>query len=49
MGWIEGRAETVAQSVFERDASDRNRLNGRQLVRVIGNLMVLAGRLEFEV
>lgn len=49
VGWIEGRAETVAQSVFERDASDRNRLNGRQLVRVIGNLMVLAGRLEFEV
>jgi len=48
-GWIEGAAETVAQSRFERDASDRNRMNASQQVRVIGNLIVLAAALEFQV
>lgn len=51
IGWIEGASGpggTSAQSVFQRDASDRNRVNARQPIVVIGNLMVLAGALEFE-
>lgn len=49
-GWIEGASGsggTTAMAVFERDGDDRNRVNSRQPVRIIGNLMVLAGRLEF--
>mgnify|MGYP001766049625 CR=1 FL=1 len=46
-GWIEDIEYTKANSFFERDANDRNRLNGRQAFRIIGNLMVLAGSLEF--
>lgn len=49
LGWIEGAKDTVRQSVFERDVNDRNRLNARQQVRIIGNLMVLAASLEFQV
>jgi phage tail sheath gpL-like len=49
LGWIEGAAETVRDSRFERDRSDRNRLNSRQKLRIIGQLMVIAGRLEFQV
>ncbi|HWJ72408.1 MAG TPA: phage tail sheath subtilisin-like domain-containing protein [Kaistia sp.] len=48
-GWIEGASDTVAQSTFERDDSDRNRLNASQQIRIIGNLMVLAAALEFQV
>lgn len=47
LGWIEGADATSALAAFPRDPSDRNRVNARQQVRVIGNLMVLAGRLEF--
>lgn len=49
-GWIErasGSGGTTAMAVFVRDDTDRNRVNARQPVRIIGNLMVLAGRLEF--
>lgn len=46
--WIEGAAATSAQAVFVRNASDRNRLDARQIVNRIGNFMVFAGRLEFE-
>ncbi|WP_332117244.1 phage tail sheath subtilisin-like domain-containing protein [Azorhizobium caulinodans] len=47
-GWIEGSTQTTSQSVFERDAEgDRNRMNARQPIRIIGNLIVLAGALEF--
>jgi phage tail sheath gpL-like len=46
-GWIQDLAYTKANSLFEIDASDKNRLNGRQPVVIIGNLIVLAGRLEF--
>lgn len=46
-GWIEGAAATSQQSVFVRPDSDRDRVNARQLVNRIGNLMVLAARLEF--
>ncbi|SIP96186.1 phage tail sheath subtilisin-like domain-containing protein [Bosea sp. TND4EK4] len=45
--WIEDVAETVAQSSFERDVSDKNRMNSRQIIRMIGNQMVLAAALEF--
>lgn len=48
LAWIEGAKATSAQAVFVRDRSDRNRMNARQLVNVIGNFMVFAGRLEFE-
>ncbi len=46
-GWIEDLEYSKANSFFERDANDKNRLNGRQSFRIIGNLMVLAGSLEF--
>ncbi|MCX5497326.1 phage tail sheath subtilisin-like domain-containing protein [Kaistia dalseonensis] len=48
-GWIEGASDTVAQSTFARDDSDRNRLNASQQIIIIGNLMVLAAALEFQV
>jgi phage tail sheath gpL-like len=48
LGWIEGAKETVARSVFVIDANDRNRLNARQPLRIIGNMMVLAAGLQFE-
>lgn len=47
-GWIEDAARTAGESVFVRDEDDRNRMNARQIVRVIGNLMVLAASLQFE-
>lgn len=47
-GWIEDAARTAGESTFARDATDRNRLNARQVVRIIGNLMVFAAALEFE-
>lgn len=46
-GWIQDIEYTKANSSFEIDANDRNRLNGQQPVMIIGNLIVLAGRLEF--
>lgn len=47
--WIEDVQRTVKESVFQRDSTDRNRLNSRLQIRPIGNLMVLAGSLEFQV
>lgn len=47
--WIENVDQTVRQSVFQRDGADRNRLNARQQIQIVGNLMVLAGSLEFQV
>jgi phage tail sheath gpL-like len=49
LGWIEDARRTVAESVFVRDGSDRNRVNANQKVRVVGNLMVFAANLQFEV
>ena len=46
-GWIEGTAATVSTSQFVRAANDRNRVNARQDIRIIGNLMTLAGALDF--
>jgi phage tail sheath gpL-like len=48
-GWIEESAASAQASVFVRDPNDRNRMNARQEVQRIGNLMVLAGALEFQV
>ncbi|RFC63605.1 phage tail protein [Fulvimarina endophytica] len=45
--WIERVDETIRQSVFERDEADKDRMNARQPVQIVGNLMVLAGSLEF--
>ncbi len=47
--WIEDVQRTVKESVFQRSTDDRNRLESRQQVMVVGNLMVFAGRIEFQV
>jgi len=47
--WIEDSRRTVKESSFKRATDDKNRLESRQKVRIVGNLMVLAGSLEFEV
>ena len=46
-GWIEGSAASAAQSVFVRDTTNRNRVDARQALTVIGNLMILAGQIDF--
>lgn len=48
-GWIEKHKETISRSEFVRDDTYRYRLNARQRICIIGNMMVLAGSLEFEV
>lgn len=47
--WIEDVQRTVKESVFERSSDDRNRLESRQQLQIVGNLMVFAGRIEFQV
>lgn len=47
LGWIEHSTALAKQAVFVRDQTDPNRVNARQQVQIIGNLMVLAGSLEF--
>ncbi|MNL73902.1 hypothetical protein D3C87_1994380 [compost metagenome] len=47
--WIENVQRTLKESVFQRSTDDRNRLESRQQVVIVGNLMVFAGRLEFQV
>ncbi len=47
--WIEDVSRTVEESNFYRSASDRNRLESSQQVQIIGNLMVFAVALEFQV
>jgi phage tail sheath gpL-like len=46
-GWIENVEATLRASTFAIDGADRNRVNALMKVQVIGNLMVLAGALEF--
>ena len=48
-GWIDDVATTGPQAVFERDATDRNRVNTSLLIRPMGNLMVLANILKMEI
>lgn len=47
--WIEDVERTIKESVFQRSPDDKNRLESRQQIRIVGNLMVLAGSLEFQV
>ncbi|MBR0643988.1 phage tail sheath subtilisin-like domain-containing protein [Plastoroseomonas hellenica] len=46
--WIEDVTRTVGLSRFVRDGTDKNRANAKQIVDIIGNLMVFAASLEFE-
>lgn len=45
--WIQDIAYTRENSLFSIDVDDRDRLNGRQPVMIAGNMIVLAGLLEF--
>lgn len=47
--WIESVEDTIKQSAFQRASSNKNRLESRQQINIVGNLMVLAGSLEFQV
>ncbi len=47
--WIEDVSRTVRESVFQRSTDDRNRMESRQQLMIVGNLMTLAGSLEFQV
>lgn len=47
--WIENVDRTVKESRFQRNDADKNRLDSRLQIRIVGNLMVLAGSLEFQV
>lgn len=47
--WIEDVRRTVRESAIRRSPDDRNRLEGRLQVQVVGNLMVFAQALEFQV
>lgn len=47
--WIEGAKETLLKSSFWRSSQDKNRMEGKQIIRIIGNLIVFAGSLQFEV
>lgn len=46
-GWIQNSAVTAKNSSFSIDPNDGNRVNARQQIQVMGNLIVLAGSLEF--
>ncbi|KAA6204504.1 MAG: phage tail protein [Candidatus Tokpelaia sp.] len=45
--WIIDVDQTIRDSIFERLPSDKNRMQSRQHINIIGNLMVFAGSLEF--
>lgn len=47
--WIQNVETTIKQSQFQIASADKNRLESRQQVDIVGNLMVLAGSLEFQV
>jgi phage tail sheath gpL-like len=48
-GWIENTDVLAQQANFVRDPNDRNRLNSTTPVQIIGNAMILADVLQFEV
>lgn len=48
-GWIEDADALGALAVFERDATDRNRVNCQLPIKVIGSLIVLASSIELQV
>ena len=47
--WLQDVDRTIKKSQFAISEDDGNRLESRQHVKIAGNLMVLAGSLEFEV
>lgn len=47
-GWIVDVKRTVQESVFEINADDRNRMDARPQIRIIGNLIIFANRIEFQ-
>lgn len=47
--WLQDVERTIEESRFEIDPDDGNRMNARQQIKIVGNLMVLAGALEFQV
>ncbi|MXV43907.1 phage tail protein [Saccharibacter sp. 17.LH.SD] len=49
LGWIDDVAITAPQAVFQRDLSDRNRVNSTLPIKPMGSLMVLANILNMEV
>lgn len=48
-GWIDDTATLSPQAVFERDATDRNRVNSTLIIQRMGSLMVVANSLEMQV
>ena len=48
-GWVENSQATARRAVFARDPNSRNRVNATQPYQRIGNMMVLAGQLQFQV
>ncbi|MEE8661920.1 hypothetical protein CGLAMM_11380 [Acetobacteraceae bacterium EV16G] len=49
MGWLDNTATLSAQATFERDRTDRNRVNARLPVQIMGSLMVIANSLQLQV
>ena len=49
LGWIQSVQQYARQAAFSLDPNDGNRMNATQPYKRIGNLMVLAGALQFEV
>lgn len=49
MGWLDNSATLSAQATFERDRTDRNRVNARLPVQIMGSLMVIANSLQLQV
>lgn len=47
-GWIENTTILAKSCSFARDPSDRNRLNGRMPIQIVGNLIVLATQIVLE-
>ncbi|PCI04654.1 MAG: phage tail protein [Hyphomicrobiales bacterium] len=46
--WVEKIEKTLKESYFVRGDDGKNRLNASQQLIIVGNLMVLAGALEFQ-
>jgi phage tail sheath gpL-like len=47
-GWVDNGSASAKAALFQRNGSDRNRVDSRQPVTIIGNLMILASAMEFE-
>nr|WP_294547675.1 phage tail sheath subtilisin-like domain-containing protein [uncultured Rhodopila sp.] len=49
LGWIQNSKATAAASIFQLDVNNPNQMDARQQLQIMNNLMVLAGRIEFNV